>query len=223
MDKNNEKGQDEKDTAEEGALPLEEGSEEVGADAEEESTDEESVESTDEEESSGTEEDYEARLDEERKRLGGKIDKEREKRIAAERKQGITREEAEKIADEKLGGFRKEMSRERALAIAERMAKGPAERDLIMFHYDNSIIPSANIEEDVEKAHAIANRKKTKATISELERSVAHKKTTSKGGSDGGQPIEQKPKQKYSQEVLDGAKFAGVSPEEFVKGSKVNH
>ena len=181
-------------------------------------SEESDVETEENEEDSNVveEEDFESKLEKERQRLGKKIDDEREKRIKAQ-KDSLSRAEAEKLISEKVGEVQKTMLRERAELIAERLAKSPAEKELIMLHYDNSIIPSGNLQEDIENAHAIANRKQTKSRISELETTLKSKKTTQSGGSDAGQPIEQKPKQKYSQDVIDGAKFAGVTPEEFVK------
>ncbi len=200
----------------EGALPSEE-AEEAGANPEPES-EESAVETEGNEGGSdaGEGEDYESRLEAERQRLGEKIDKEREKRVK-DRKSFMPREEAEKLINEKVGEVQKQMLHERAEIIAERLAKNPAHKELIMLHYDHSIIPSGNLQEDMEMALALADRKATKSKISELEQTLKSKKTTLPGGSDAGQPIEQKPKQKFSQEVLDAAKFANVTPEEFVK------
>ena len=161
--------------------------------------------------------DFTAELEKERTRLGQKIDRERERRIAAEKNKGLSREEIEKIVDEKTAITEKRLLRERALIIAERLSTSPAERDLILFHYDNSIISSGNIEEDIEKAHAIANRKKVKGEISELKKANQSNKNIRVGSSGAGAPIESKKVPKYSQDVIDGAKFAGVTPEEFVK------
>ena len=181
-------------------------------------TEEPAVETEDTEEGSNAVEevDFETELEKERTRLGEKIDKERDKRIKAERN-SIPREEVEKLIDEKVGQVRKDLVQERAELIAEKLAKTPAEKELILLHYRNRIIPTGNLEEDMQMAQALANRKTKDAKISELESSLKSKKTTSKGGSDGGAPVEQKPKPQYSREVLDGAKFAEVTPEEFVK------
>lgn len=200
---------------EEGALPSEE-AEETNLESKPE---EESVETTESGEDSNANEvvDYKTELEKERERLGLKIDKERQKRIEAQ-KGSMPREEVEKLINEKVGQVEKQMFRERATIIAERLAKSPAEKELIMLHYDHSILPTGNLEEDMDMAYTLANRKKTQGTISELQNSLKSKKTISSGGSDAGAPpIEQKPKQKYSQEILDGAKFVGVTPEEFVK------
>jgi len=158
--------------------------------------------------------DYEAELEKERERLGKKIDKERERRIAAEKAKGLSYEDAEKLIDERVALAERRLARGRAEQLAGELAGSQAEKDLILLHYDNSIIPSGNLEADMEKAFALANIKKIQGTVSELKRTAIHKKTLS-GGSGAGAPIEQKPKPKYSQDIIDGAKFAGVSPEVF--------
>lgn len=160
--------------------------------------------------------DYEAELEKERQRLGKKIDKEREKRIEAERNQGIPREEIERLVDERVGGIEKRLFRSTAEASASRLAKTPAERDLILHHYDHSIVSTGNLEQDMEHAYALANVKRMSGTISELKRGVQSKQTRG-GASDAGRPVEIKKPVKYSKDDIDGAKFAGVSVEEFVK------
>lgn len=192
--------------------------EEAGNEGLESESEESIVENEENEEDSNADEgeDFEDKLEKERKRLGLKIDEERKKRIEAQ-KGSMPREEVERLIDEKVGKVQKTMLRERAELIAERLAKSPAEKELIMLKYDHSIVPTGNLQEDIENAHALANRKQTTSRISELETTLKSKKTTSSGGSDAGQPVEQKPKQKYSREVIEAAKFASVTPEEFVK------
>lgn len=191
--------------------------EEAGTVPETESEESEVETETNEEATDAVEgDDFESRLEAERKRLGLKIDNERKKRVEAQ-KNSIPREEVEKLINEKVGAVQKAMLRERAELIAERMAKSPAEKALILLHYDHSIVSSGNVQEDMEMAHALANRKQTQSKISELQQSLKSKKTTLTGGSDAGHPVEFKAPRKFSQEVLEGAAFAGVSPEEFVK------
>ncbi len=183
-------------------------------------TESDGIENQSEEESNNDNIDFEAELEKERQRLGNKIDKERQKRIDAEKNKGLSREEVEKIIEEKTSQSEKRILRSRAELIAERLSGSTAERDLILHHYDNSIIPSGNIEEDIEKAFALANRKKVSSQMSELKKAAQSKKNIIIGNSDGGQPIEQKPIQRYSKEIIEGAKFAGMTPKEFAE--KIN-
>ena len=197
----------------EGALPSEEvAEEEAVAESETAETEVETEEVA--EDSTGL--DFETELEKERERLGKKIDKERDKRIAAEKLQGLSREDAEKLIDERVLLSERRLMRGRAEQLASQMAGSEAEKNLILLHYDNSIIPSGNIEEDMDKAYALANLKRVKGTISELKKAAIHKKTLS-SNSDAGQPVERKPIKKYSQDIIDGAKFAGKTPEEFAK------
>lgn len=208
------------DTSSEDASASEE-SEEAEEEAEAEDSDSEADEDEVETDESGEDSetdgsiDFEDRLKKEKDRLGKKVDKERGKRIE-ERKKFIPREEAEKLVDEKVAQAERRMMRGQAEQLAGQRAKSQSEKDLILFHYDNTIVPSGNIETDIENAHAIANKKQVKGTISELKKTIEHKKTLG-GGSDAGALIEQKPPKKYSKDIIEGAKFAGVSPEEFAK------
>lgn len=199
----------------EGASPSEEEAETKDSELE---TGEDAVETEEPEEDSEAEEgiDYESELEKERARLGKKIDKEREKRIEAEKAKGLSLADAEKLIDERVAVAERRMQRGRAEQLASEMARSESEKNLILHHYDNSIIPSGNIEEDMDKAFALANIKRVKGTISELKLAAKSKKTLG-GGSGAGAPVEHKVKPKYSQDIIDGAKFAGVTPEEFVK------
>jgi hypothetical protein len=188
------------------------------AEIESEDATEEHVESeVAEEDSSASEDiDFAAELEKERERLGKKVDKERTKRIEAERN-SIPKEEVEKIVGDRINQLQKQMLRERAEIIAERMAKTPEEKELIILHYDNHIVPTGNLTEDMEMARALANRKKVAGQLSEIRKAAESKQTIQKGGSGSGAPIETKPTKRYSQDIIDGAKFAGKTPEEFAK------
>lgn len=197
----------------EGALPSEEAEEEAEA-TELESDD---LENQPEKNPVNDNIDFEAELEKERKRLGSKIDKERAKRLEAEKNKGITREEVEKITEERFSQMEKKVLQSRAELLAERLAKSTAERDLILFHYDNSIISSNNLEEDIDNAYTLANKKKIQGQISELKKAAMSKKNIIVGDSGGGAPIKNKPVKKYSQDIIDGAKFAGTTPEKFAQ------
>lgn len=194
------------------------------AGAGEEDPGEEDVEPTDPEENSldEGEVDFEAELEKERARLGKKVDKERERRIAAERAKGLTPEQVQKMVDDRVAVAEKRVLRSRAEELADRLAKTDAERELILHHFDHSIVPSGNLEDDIENAYALANRRKFKTTISEL-RAAARSKGTRVGSSGAGAPATQvKKPMKYTQEDIDGARFAGVSVEEFAKARIAN-
>lgn len=182
----------------------------------------EEVESGDEGENSDTvaEIDHEAELAKERERLGRKIDKERQRRLEAERNKGLSREEVEEIVKETSAQIEKRLMRARAEELAEKLAKSPAEKERILLHYDNSIIPTGNLEEDIGRAYAIVSYKRIPGQLSEIRKAQESKRNIRSGDSGAGAPAEVKKPAKYSKEVLDAAKFAGVSPEEFVKKQK---
>lgn len=190
--------------------------EELEDDESESESEESEVETEEDEEEEEPPVGHKEELDRVKERLGKKIDVERGKRIKAEREKGISREEAERIADERVSQMRKEFSRNRAEELAERLSQSKEEKELILLHYDNSIVPSGNLEEDIENAYALANRKSNQKKIDELKRSALSKKTRG-GGSGAGAPQEGKKQVKISNEDRDAAAFAGVPVEEFIK------
>lgn len=203
----------------EGASPSEENPKEVGASESE--LDDEGVEPDDLDDDSADEVDHEAELERERVRLGGKVDKERGKRIAAEKAKGLSREEVTEIVRSENAHTEKRLQRSHAEELADRIARSDAERDHILHHYDHSIIPSGSLEEDIENAHALANKKRHSSQLSEL-RAAARSKGTRVSSSTAGAPAKDKKPVRYTQDVIDGAKFASkpghpVTKEEFAK------
>jgi len=209
-----EKEKDDASQSEELEEELEEEAELAGSPDSEAESEEEIVEP------SGAEEgqdgvDFKSELQKERERLGKKVDTERKRRIQAQRN-ALSREEVEEILEKKVRESERRILAGQVQTIAARMAKTDSERELILFHYEHSIIPSGNIEEDLDKARALANRKRTANEETEKKR-ISDSKDTTTPDSGAGAPKAVKPKQKYSQDVLQGAKIAGVAPEEFVK------
>ncbi len=184
---------------------------------EQEEVSEDNVDSEETEDSSDTEGvDYESEVEKLKQKFGKKLDKTRDK-IRQLKENTVPKEEVDKIVDEKLVAIRKEIQEERAQAIAERMSKSPDEAELILLNFKHRIVPSGNLQEDMEAAYALANSKKFEGKMSELKTALKSKKSIPSGGSGAGAPVEQKPKVKYSQEIVDAAKFAGKTPEEFAK------
>ena len=136
--------------------------------------------------------------------------------MVAERAKGLTREEAEKLVDERTASLEKRLLKSRAEGLASDLAKTPEEKELILHHYENSIVPSGSIEEDIENAYALANRKKLRGTLSELKRAAFSKKTR-QADSGPGAPPQEKKELKISKEARDIAEFSGKSPEEAQK------
>lgn len=194
---------------------LEEGLEEAGGAGGDESG--ENVELDSEEDSPEEDFDFKTELEKERERLGRKIAAERSKRNAEKNAKGATLEQVQKMVDDRVSIAEKRVLRSRAEELADRLAKTDAERELILHHFDHSIVPSGSLEDDIENAYALANRRKFKQTISEL-KAAARSKQNRIGSSGAGAPAAPAKKlPKYTQEDVDGAKFAGVTIEEFVK------
>lgn len=204
------------ETSEEEAEDLQE-SQNTETDDSESTEDKESVESESREDTDVEDEDFhKSELEKVQDRLGKKVDKEREKRIAAERAKGLTAEEVEKLVDKRVSGVVKGFQRSSVEDTANKLARTPEEKELILYHYDHSIVPTGNISEDIENAYALANKNKVRKQLSELNQSLKSKKAR-QGGSDAGAEIKPKPTFEITQEVRDAAKFAGVSPEKFLE------
>jgi hypothetical protein len=213
-----EKEVEEQSSGNEQASDSEETGEEAGTDSSASESDDGTVETEESEEGAGNQIDFEVELQKERERLGKKIDKERERRIAAERNQkGIDPDAVREIVRNEISGIETRVFRNQAVAIAGRLAKSTAERDLILHHYDNSIVRTDDIEDDMAKAQALANRKRMQGTVSELQTALRSKQTRLSGADAGTPPVKPKKKPVYSQEIIDAAKFANQPVEEFVK------
>lgn len=207
---------DEEASSSEEAEEVEE-SEEAGT--EESETEETDVEPDESEEDSTDDIDYKAEFERVTKNLdktGKKVDKERVKRIDAEKKEGLSEDQVTEIVKRENAKSEKRILRSRAEQSADALAGSDAERELILYHYDNSIVLSGNFEEDMENAYACANKKRNKTRISEL-KAAARSKKTRVSASSAGAPAKNKKTVKYSTDDIDGAEFAGVPVEEFVK------
>lgn len=143
-----------------------------------------------------------------------KADKEKELSQAQYKIQELKKKKIEEDDDDTLEKFDKEelfkLAREEARKEVERAQSGfvqdslqdalassssdPAERELIKFHYENSIKQSgfsrAAIAEDIQKAKALANKAKFEKMESELVKATQSKKTTSNGSAGYSEPKE---------------------------------
>jgi hypothetical protein len=200
------------ETTENDASSSEESQEAVNS--QETELEEESVETTETEEESAPI-DYEEELRRVKEKLGSKVDKERQKRIEAE-KNAISLEDVERIVEERVGIVRNDLMKDQIEALASRMAKSDSEKELALHYFNNRITRTGNFREDLEDAFALANKKKYSSQISELQKTISSKKTIS-GASEAGAPAKSNKPVRYSQDVIQGSKMAGVSPEEFAK------
>jgi len=101
------------------------------------------------------------------------------------------------------------------------IAKSDAEAKLIQFHYENSIVRTGDVDEDLGNAWALANRRRVQNTISEMQRTILSKGTRTKGAGAGQKRPSQQPI-KLSAEDQKIAKVYNLTPEEIQKGYQRN-
>lgn len=94
----------------------------------------------------------------------------------------------EKKSSEMEQRIRKEVSKSTARLYARSLARNPDEAELILYHYENSIRLTGNIEDDIENARLLANRKRFSADIEERDRALRAAKETA-GGASGSHKI----------------------------------
>ena len=168
-------------------------------DAEEASTEEETSEEGETSEEESLKVDYEAELVKERERrqkAEEKLDETRKR--AKERYQEhhkeeetedddeerpLTAREMNTILDERDDRIRKETQAMRIGEIARKYATSEAEAQLIVEIHKNRSFPSSlSLEEQIEEAYAIANRKRIMAKNEELTRALRSRETITRGG-----------------------------------------
>ena len=144
--------------------------------------------------------DYKLELEKEQERLKkaeAVIEQERARRIAAEQANRDGEESPVPTADEFRKIAREEALRASGSALAEtlvaRLASNEDEKKLILHHYKNSIIPTGDVEEDVEAAYALANRKRLKLELEEAKRAIASRENRGQGSGEAGKPDVAKP------------------------------
>lgn len=103
----------------------------------------------------------------------------------------LTEERVRQIAEDsvKTRSYKEQVKEE-----IRRRAKTPKEAELAILRFENRMIPTGNIDEDVDGAIFLANRKQITARMSEMDRTLRSKDLKTKGGGAAGQrpPIEEK-------------------------------
>lgn len=120
-----------------------------------------------------------------------KPDEEEPEKETDEEKENKIREVAADAVKKETANLQKNLLKREAKAIARRLAGDNEDMvELIMLHYENSITPTDNLEDDVENAYFIANKKRLKQQISSRQAGEA-----TGAGSGAGQKQPPKPKQ----------------------------
>lgn len=74
------------------------------------------------------------------------------------------------VTKKQFAEYSRETERKEALKLAKALGSSEGEVKVIMWHLENSIVRSGSLEDDVENAHVLANRKKLKRVASEIAR-----------------------------------------------------
>lgn len=98
------------------------------------------------------------------------------------------------------------------------MSNNPQERDLIKYHYEHSIVKGgldeSSVRADIEKAYAIANGKKLRKTVSEMQVAMQNREQISNISGGSSQESQQEVKPSFwTPEQLDEFKKRGVNPD----------
>lgn len=217
-----EKDEDVEDTETEDEEDEEEAEEASDDDSEDE--DEEDSETDDDDEDSEEEDDdidFDSELEKEKKR--GKPDPSKAAKAFKERdkkRKGEADEDEDEDDDDKpltrremrefMAGHSKVQNAGEIRRIAEGLADSDAEAEYIIEIHKNRIFPNdLSLSEQVEEAHAIANRKRSKSKAKELARALKGKKGVSKSGSGGHQDSPRGPKPKIAADMQASLKRAG--------------
>lgn len=98
----------------------------------------------------------------------------------------------------------------------DQSSSSPAEAALTKFHFNNSIVRTGNIVEDIANARALANRRKVEQQIGELRRTATKPKASSTATS-AGQTVETKPAIQLSAQEQDLVRRGIMTAEEIAK------
>ena len=103
-------------------------------------------------------------------------------------------------------------------AMLREMSSNPQERDLIKYHYEHSIVKGgldeSSVRADIEKAYAIANGKKLRKTVSEMQVAMQNRDQISNMPSGGSQDTAKEVKNSpWTADQLAEFKKRGVNPD----------
>ena len=183
--------------------------EETSEDLEKETEQEEGTKTV-EKESKTDEEDSDGSKLEEGTDYGAQLEEERKVREKAESSAQYHREQAEKLRKEnqRLKGegetdedkpvtkrdlqeieanLTRKTLRAQVEAEVKKIARSSDEANLILYHYEHSIVPLGDVAKDISRARLIANEQRVLRENDELRATLRSKETRGKGGGGGGQ------------------------------------
>lgn len=86
-------------------------------------------------------------------------------------------EDVAKIVDSKLSSFEQRLFEKDLNEVLSQATTNPDEKELIKYYYQNKIVRSGNLQEDIENAKMLANRKRILAENEELKFANANRPT----------------------------------------------
>lgn len=94
-------------------------------------------------------------------------------------------DDVETRIDKKFQEFEYRQTASRAQELARSKASTKDEEDLIMFHYQNSVKITGNVDVDVDNAYFLANKKRFQSNLNEAYKAVASKERRGNGAGSG--------------------------------------
>ena len=204
----------EKEDAEETATPKEETNEVVDTGSEE------STEQSSSEEESNEESDIDYKGELEKKQGTAEHNREGYEQRKKEPHTVIDKEGTKKLIATEVAKAVGQVTKQNALMTARSMSRSEDEAQLTMWHYNNSILKTGDIHEDIENAHFLANKKRYAKDISEARRSAASSESKSRGGGPGNKKPYDAPKATLTDAEKKLMKFKGVTEADLIKAKE---
>ena len=206
----------EKEDAEETATPPVK--EEETKEVENEDSEEAEAKSNAEEESNEESEiDYKGEL--EKKQGNAEHNREGYDKRKGESHTVIDKEGTQKLIATEVAKAVGQVTKQNALMIAKSLSRSEDETELTMWHYENSIMKSGDIHEDIENAHFLANKKRYANDVSEARRSAVSAESKSRGGGPGTKRDQELPKAVLT-DAEKKLKVFGISEAELLKAKE---
>lgn len=125
-------------------------------------------------------------------------------------------ERLEKILAERDEKLRREFARDSLEAELEKITSNPKERELIKYHYENTIrttgVDRGSIRRDLERASIIANAPKTKKVLGEIKESLKSKNVAKNTSAGTNQDVDTVEDTKFTPQELALMKRFGIDP-----------
>lgn len=142
--------------------------------------------------------DYKAEYEKAQKQLGQaehtilKLKAEKDKQEEPEEDDAET-ETVQQIAQKEARKYFVNLTKTQARNFAQSVSANEDEFKLIMFHYENTIVPTGDMEADIKRAKLLANEKRIDKEFEQLRRTALSKETRSEESGEGGQKKPIKP------------------------------